>query len=44
MRVYHEDYGFGTMIQRCEAMGVAHINFKHAGQRIVPLEELEMLV
>ena len=43
MRVYHEEYGFGTIIQRCEAMGVAHILFQH-GQRIVPLEELEVLV
>ena len=44
MRVYHEDYGFGYMIQRCGLMGVAHINFDQAGQRIVPLEELEELV
>jgi len=43
MRVYHEDYGFGYMIQRCGSMGVAHINFDHAGQRIVALEELEVL-
>ena len=42
MRVYHEEYGFVTMIQRWEAMGVAVILFEH-GQRIVPLEELEVV-
>jgi hypothetical protein len=44
MKVYHEEYGYGIMIQRCQSMGVAHIDFKHAGKRIVPLEQLHEIL
>lgn len=42
MRVYHEEYGFGTLIQRHEWMGVAQVLFNDC-QRYVLLEELEII-
>lgn len=43
MKVYHEEYGYGTLVQRHEWMGVAQVLFTDA-HRIVLLEDLDYVV
>ena len=42
MKIYHEEYGYGYIIERIEWMGIAKVEFSDS-VRMLPLEELEVV-